>query len=259
MSKLANSLEELLSTFQKLRNPDTGCPWDREQDFKSIASCAIEEAYEVADAIEREDFESLKAELGDLLFQIVFHAEMAKEQNLFSLSEVVDELNSKLIRRHPHVFADSSADTAEGSLEIWEDVKAQERKDKNLDSILDDVPSNLPSLTRAKKLQKRAKRVGFDWNDANEVMKKLDEEISELKFEHEKKSKAGISEEMGDIFFTLVNLSRYYDLEPEDVIRRTNLKFEKRFKDMENLSKERGNSLDDMSLEEMEQLWQEVK
>ena len=128
-----------------------------------------------------------------------------------------------------------------------------------LNSILDDVPSNLPSLTRAKKLQKRAKRVGFDWNDANEVMKKLDEEISELKFEHEKKSKAGISEEMGDIFFTLVNLSRYYDIEPEDVIRRTNLKFEKRFKDMENLSKERGNSLDDMSLEEMEQLWQEVK
>ena len=121
------------------------------------------------------------------------------------------------------------------------------------------MATNLPSLTRAKKLQKRAKRVGFDWNDANEVMKKLDEEISELKFEHEKKSKAGISEEMGDIFFTLVNLSRYYDIEPEDVIRKTNLKFEKRFKDMENLSKERGKNLDDMSLEEMEQLWQEVK
>ena len=259
MSKLANSLEELLSTFKKLRNPDTGCPWDKEQDFKSIASCAIEEAYEVADAIEREDFESLKAELGDLLFQIVFHAEMAKEQNLFNLNEIVDELNSKLIRRHPHVFADSSTDTAKGSLEIWENVKAQERKDKNLDSILDDVATNLPSLTRAKKLQKRAKRVGFDWNDSDEVMKKLDEEIAELKFEHDKKSKAGISEEMGDIFFTLVNLSRYYDIEPEDVIRRTNLKFEKRFKDMENLSKDRGKTLDGMSLEEMEQLWQEVK
>ena len=144
MSKLANSLEELLSTFKKLRNPDTGCPWDREQDFKSIASCAIEEAYEVADAIEREDFESLKAELGDLLFQIVFHAEMAKEQNLFNLNEVVDELNSKLIRRHPHVFADSSTGTAEGSLEIWEDVKAL------TSSHISKLPSAVPVELSAK-------------------------------------------------------------------------------------------------------------
>ena len=186
MSKLNKELEDLIATFKSLRNPDTGCAWDREQTFKSIASCAIEEAYEVADAVDREDFKALKSELGDLLFQIVFHAEMADEKGIFNLTDVINELNNKLIRRHPHVFADAQAISSEESLTIWEDIKAEERKAQKLDSLMDDVPKNLPSLIRAKKLQKRAARIGFDWKDANKVINKIEEELDELKIEHTK-------------------------------------------------------------------------
>ena len=259
MSKLDSKLKELIITFRKLRDPISGCPWDKEQDFKSIASSAIEESYEVADAIEREDFEDLKAELGDLLFQIIFHAEMAKEKNLFNLEDIVDELNAKLIRRHPHVFDDGNVKDAEDSLRIWEDIKAEERSAKNLRSVMDDVPKNLPSLTRTKKLQKRATRVGFDWKNSEDIIAKVDEEISELKVEVKKSSKDGIAEEIGDIFFTLIRLSGYYDLEPEDIIRKTNLKFENRFRKMENEAKSMKSSLDKMSLEELEQIWQKIK
>ena len=259
MSKLDSKLKELIITFRKLRDPISGCPWDKEQDFKSIASSAIEESYEVADAIERENFEDLKAELGDLLFQIVFHSEMAREENLFTLEDVVDELNSKLIRRHPHIFDDGNAKDAKDSLRIWEDIKAKERSDKNLNSLMDDVPKNLPSLTRAKKLQKRATRVGFDWKNSEDIVAKVDEEIAELKIEEKKSNKDGIAEEIGDIFFTLIRLSGYYDLEPEDIIRKTNLKFENRFRKMENEAKSMKTSLDKMSLEELEQLWQRIK
>ena len=259
MSKLDSKLKELIITFRKLRDPISGCPWDKEQDFKSIASSAIEESYEVADAIERENFEDLKAELGDLLFQIVFHSEMAREENLFTLEDVVDELNSKLIRRHPHIFDDGNAKDAKDSLRIWEDVKAKERSDKNLNSLMDDVPKNLPSLTRAKKLQKRATRVGFDWKNSEDIVAKVDEEIAELKIEEKKSNKDGIAEEIGDIFFTLIRLSGYYDLEPEDIIRKTNLKFENRFRKMENEAKSMKTSLDKMSLEELEQIWQRIK
>ncbi len=173
MDKLDSKLRELIINFRKLRDPVSGCPWDKEQDFKSIASCTIEESYEVADAIEREDFEDLKAELGDLLFQIVFHSEMAKEKGLFTIEDVIDELNSKLIRRHPHVFDDGNVKDAKDSLRIWEDVKAEERSSKNLDSVMDDVPKNLPSLTRTKKLQKRATRVGFDWSNSKQILERL--------------------------------------------------------------------------------------
>ena len=259
MSKLDSKLKELIITFRKLRDPVSGCPWDKEQDFKSIASSAIEESYEVADAIEREDFEDLKAELGDLLFQIIFHAEMAKEKNLFNLEDIVDELNAKLIRRHPHVFDDGSVKDAKDSLRIWEDIKAEERSAKNLSSVMDDVPKNLPSLTRTKKLQKRATRVGFDWKNSEDIIAKVDEEISELKVEVKKSSKDGIAEEIGDIFFTLIRLSGYYDLEPEDIIRKTNLKFENRFRKMENEAKSMKSSLDKMNLEELEQIWQRIK
>ena len=259
MSKLDSKLKELIITFRKLRDPMSGCPWDKEQDFKSIASSAIEESYEVADAIERENFEDLKAELGDLLFQIVFHSEMAREENLFTLEDVVDELNSKLIRRHPHIFDDGNAKDAKDSLRIWEDIKAKERSDKNLNSLMDDVPKNLPSLTRAKKLQKRATRVGFDWKNSEDIVAKVDEEIAELKIEEKKSNKDGIAEEIGDIFFTLIRLSGYYDLEPEDIIRKTNLKFENRFRKMENEAKSMETSLDKMSLEKLEKIWQRIK
>ena len=154
MNKLDSKLEELIITFRKLRDPVSGCPWDKEQDFKSIASCAIEESYEVADAIERENFEDLKAELGDLFFQIIFHSEMAKEKDLFTIEDVIEELNLKLIRRHPHVFDDTNVKDAKDSLRIWEDIKAKERLGKKLDSVMDDIPKNLPGLTRTKKLQK---------------------------------------------------------------------------------------------------------
>ena len=156
--KLHDKLNDLLETFRKLRDPKVGCPWDREQDFKSIASCAVEEAYEVADAIEREDYDSLKSELGDLLFQIIFHSKIAEENKLFTLEDVVSELNDKLVRRHPHIFDKEDVNTAEESLRVWEDIKAKERSDKKYDSLMDDVPKNLPGLTRAKKLQKRVDR-----------------------------------------------------------------------------------------------------
>tara|TARA_Y100000816_G_C26033814_1_gene541301 strand:+ start:45 stop:824 length:780 start_codon:yes stop_codon:yes gene_type:complete len=259
MDKLDSKLRELIITFRKLRDPVSGCPWDKEQDFKSIASCAIEESYEVADAIEREDFEDLKAELGDLLFQIVFHSEMAKEKDLFTIEDVIDELNSKLIRRHPHVFNGGNVKDAKDSLKIWEDVKAEERLSKNLDSVMDDVPKNLPSLTRTKKLQKRATRVGFDWKNSKDIMAKIDEEIAELRIEEKNANKKGIAEEIGDIFFTLIRLSGYHDLEPEDIIRKTNLKFENRFRKMENEAKSMKTSLDKMNLEELERLWQKIK
>ncbi len=259
MKELNEQLNILIKTFKELRNPESGCPWDREQTFKSIASCSIEEAYEVADAIEREDFDSLKSELGDLLFQVIFHAEMASEKEIFDLEDVVFELNDKLTRRHPHVFEDGSVSSAQDSLKIWEDIKAQERKEKKQDSLMDDVPVNLPSLSRAKKLQKRAARVGFDWQNSDRVFDKIDEEILELKNEKATEDKERISEEIGDIFFTLVNLTRHYDLDPEDIIRKANLKFEMRFRKMEQLAEQMNESLDDMTLEQLEIMWQKVK
>ena len=259
MKELNEQLNILIKTFKELRNPESGCPWDREQTFKSIASCSIEEAYEVADAIEREDFDSLKSELGDLLFQVIFHAEMASEKEIFDLKDVIFELNDKLTRRHPHVFEDGSVSSAQDSLKIWEDIKAQERKEKKQDSLMDDVPVNLPSLSRAKKLQKRAARVGFDWQNSDRVFDKIDEEILELKNEKATENKERISEEIGDIFFTLVNLTRHYDLDPEDIIRKANLKFEMRFRKMEQLAEQMNERLNDMTLEQLEIMWQKVK
>ena len=259
MSKLTEEINNLLQTFKKLRDPSQGCPWDKEQDFKSIASCSIEEAYEVADAIEREDFNDLKEELGDLFFQIIFHSGMAEEKKLFNFEEVVKELNDKLIRRHPHVFDKKQEMSASESLEIWEKEKKKEREKKNLISLMDDIPKNLPSLTRAKKIQKRAKSVGFDWQNENDVIRKIDEEIDELKKAKVSQKKEEISEEIGDLFFTLVNLSRHYNLEPEDIIRKANLKFEKRFRKMEDEANKTKVNLEDLEINELETLWQKIK
>ena len=259
MSKLTEEINNLLQTFKKLRDPSQGCPWDKEQDFKSIASCSIEEAYEVADAIEREDFNDLKEELGDLFFQIIFHSGMAEEKKLFNFEEVVKELNDKLIRRHPHVFDKKQEMSASESLEIWEKEKKKEREKKNLISLMDDIPKNLPSLTRAKKIQKRAKSVGFDWQNENEVLRKIDEEIDELKRAKASQKKEDISEEIGDLFFTLVNLSRHYNLEPEDIIRKANLKFETRFRKMEDEASMANVDLKDLEINELETLWQTIK
>ena len=259
MSKLTEEINNLLQTFKKLRDPSQGCPWDKEQDFKSIASCSIEEAYEVADAIEREDFNDLKEELGDLFFQIIFHSGMAEEKKLFNFEEVVKELNDKLIRRHPHVFDKKQEMSASESLEIWEKEKKKEREKKNLISLMDDIPKNLPSLTRAKKIQKRAKSVGFDWQNESDVIRKIDEEIDELKRAKVSQKKEDISEEIGDLFFTLVNLSRHYNLEPEDIIRKANLKFETRFRKMEDEANKTKVNLEDLEINELETLWQKIK
>ena len=226
---------------------------------RKIASCSIEEAYEVADAIEREDFNDLKEELGDLFFQIIFHSGMAEEKKLFNFEEVVKELNDKLIRRHPHVFDKRQEMSASESLEIWEKEKKKEREKKNLISLMDDIPKNLPSLTRAKKIQKRAKSVGFDWQNENDVIRKIDEEIDELKRAKVSQKKEDISEEIGDLFFTLVNLSRHYNLEPEDIIRKANLKFEKRFRKMEDEANKTKVNLEDLEINELETLWQKIK
>ena len=259
MNKLNEQLTKLIETFKSLRDPKNGCAWDKEQTFKSIASCSIEEAYEVADAIEREDFQALKSELGDLLFQVVFHAEMADEKELFNLTDVITELNDKLIRRHPHVFSNKSAISASESLSIWENIKAEERKELKYSSLMDDVPKNLPSLIRAKKLQKRAARIGFDWLESKQVMAKIEEEVQELQIEHDANNKANISEEIGDILFTIVNLSRHFDLDPEDIMRKSNLKFENRFRAMENYAERNKISLENMNLEELESIWQKIK
>ena len=259
MSKLTEEINNLLQTFKRLRDPSQGCPWDKEQDFKSIASCSIEEAYEVADAIEREDFNDLKEELGDLFFQIIFHSGMAEEKKLFNFEEVVKELNDKLIRRHPHVFDKKQEMSASESLEIWEKEKKKEREKKNLISLMDDIPKNLPSLTRAKKIQKRAKSVGFDWQNESDVIRKIDEEIDELKRAKVSQKKEDISEEIGDLFFTLVNLSRHYNLEPEDIIRKANLKFETRFRKMEDEASMANVDLKDLEINELETLWQRIK
>ena len=259
MNKLTEEINNLLQTFRKLRDPLQGCPWDKEQDFKSIASCSIEEAYEVADAIEREDFNDLKEELGDLFFQIIFHSGMAEEKKLFNFEEVVKELNDKLIRRHPHVFDKKQEMSASESLEIWEKEKKKEREKKNLTSLMDDIPKNLPSLTRANKIQKRAKSVGFDWQNENDVIRKIDEEIDELKRAKASKNKEDISEEIGDLFFTLINLSRHYKLEPEDIIRKANLKFETRFRKMEDEANKTKVNLEDLEINELETLWQKIK
>ena len=259
MNKLNEQLTKLIETFKSLRDTKNGCAWDKEQTFKSIASCSIEEAYEVADAIEREDFQALKSELGDLLFQVVFHAEMADEKELFDLTDVITELNDKLIRRHPHVFSNKSAISASESLSIWENIKAEERKELKYSSLMDDVPKNLPSLIRAKKLQKRAARIGFDWLESKQVMAKIEEEVQELQIEHDANNKANISEEIGDILFTIVNLSRHFDLDPEDIMRKSNLKFENRFRAMENYAERNKISLENMNLEELESIWQKIK
>ena len=259
MNKLNEQLTKLIETFKSLRDPKNGCAWDKEQTFKSIASCSIEEAYEVADAIEREDFQALKSELGDLLFQVVFHAEMADEKELFDLTDVITELNDKLTRRHPHVFSNKSAISASESLSIWENIKAEERKELKYSSLMDDVPKNLPSLIRAKKLQKRAARIGFDWLESKQVMAKIEEEVQELQIEHDANNKANISEEIGDILFTIVNLSRHFDLDPEDIMRKSNLKFENRFRAMENYAERNKISLENMNLEELESIWQKIK
>lgn len=254
-----SAIKDLLGLMARLRAPD-GCPWDREQNFATIAPYTIEEAYEVADAIEKEDNEALKDELGDLLLQVVFHAQMAKELGLFTFEDVARNVTDKMVSRHPHVFGDSVAAGAKDvEARIWEEQKDKEKKAKRLDSILDDVTRGLPAVMRAQKLQKRAARVGFEWPKAINVLDKLEEEIQELREAIAAKDQDNIHEEVGDMLFCVVNFGRMLGVDCETALRDVNGKFERRFKGIEKALKARNVKLEDATLDQMEAIWQDIK
>jgi ATP diphosphatase len=262
--KDARPMDRLIAIMAKLRDPNGGCPWDLEQDFPTIAPHTIEEAYEVADAIQSGDMESLKDELGDLLFQVVFYAQMASERGLWSFEDVAAGIVDKMIRRHPHVFGDAVVETADVQTVRWEETKARERAEKakgRAPSALDGVTPGLPALTRAVKLQKRAARVGFDWVRAKEILDKIEEEIGELRAELDAATpaQARIEDEMGDLFFALANLARRLEVDPETSLRGTNAKFERRFRQVEAWLAEQGRGPAEATLDEMEALWVRAK
>lgn len=246
-------INHLLAIMARLRTPVTGCPWDLEQSFASIAPYTIEEAYEVADAISRNDFNDLKEELGDLLLQVVFHAQMASEQGLFGFDDVAAAINAKMIERHPHVFGDAPGDSPGAVTETWEGIKAKERAGKGLSSVLDGVALALPALMRAEKLQKRAARIGFDWNDPQAVLDKIEEEIAEIREAMAAGSQAHIEEEIGDLLFAATNLARHLKVDPEAALRKGNSKFERRFRQVE------ARAPGEADLQTLEALWQDVK
>jgi nucleoside triphosphate diphosphatase len=253
------NINALLAVMAQLRNPQGGCPWDLEQNFKTIAPYTIEEAYEVADAIGRGDMASLKEELGDLLFQAVFHAQMAEERGLFDFGDVVEAITDKMVRRHPHIFADADLRSADEQTDAWEHQKAEERSAKGYDSLLDDVPVGHAGLTRAVKLQKRAARVGFDWTDAGDVLNKIVEETRELTEAMDDGDPDAIEDEFGDLLFVLANLSRHLKIDPEAALRRSNEKFIRRFQFIEREVARSERDMDAVSLDEMEALWNQAK
>ena len=265
MSPEKTPMSRLLDVMRRLRDPEGGCPWDLEQTFATIVPYTIEEAHEVAEAIETEDWAGLADELGDLLFQVVFYAQMADEKGLFDFHEVARRAADKMIRRHPHVFADAHIDSAAAQTLNWEEHKAAERaaqakSEGRAESALDGVTRGLPALTRAAKLQTRAARVGFDWGEPGPVLDKIEEEIGEVRSEIA--SGAGIervSDEIGDLFFACVNLARHLGADAETATRRANAKFERRFRRVEALLAARGHRPEDSTLDEMDRLWDEAK
>lgn len=255
-----SGMQHLLEIMAKLRDPERGCPWDRQQTFKTIAPYTVEEAYEVADAIERQDLSALREELGDLLLQVVYHARMAEEQGLFAFDDVATGIGQKLVHRHPHVFGEGQVKDAKHQTREWEARKAHERAGRSEAGALDGVAMGLPALTRADKLQKRAARVGFDWPELPPVFAKVREELAEL--EHEIESGAPrerLEDELGDVLFAAANMARKLGVDPEQALRSTNRKFERRFRHMEARLKERGLQPEKVSLEEMDSYWDEAK
>ncbi|MDX3808973.1 nucleoside triphosphate pyrophosphohydrolase [Bosea thiooxidans] len=270
--KPSRDIARLIEIMAALRTPGTGCPWDLEQDFASIAPYTVEEAYEVADAIARGDKLDLKDELGDLLLQVVFHARMAEEEGSFAFPDVVEAITSKLVRRHPHVFGDTRDLSPAEVKVLWHQIKAREKADKAAAraaagsppqeedrGVLAGVPHSLPALTRAWKLQARASTVGFDWNDARLVLDKIREEAQEIDEALASGDKAAIHEEIGDLLFVIANLARHVDADPEGCLAAANIKFERRFKGIEAALEAEGRTAEDASLDEMEALWQAVK
>ena len=261
-------IETLLAVMARLRDPERGCPWDVKQDFASIATYTIEEAYEVAEAIDRGDLGDLKDELGDLLLQVVFHAQMANEQGAFGFADVVAAINDKMIRRHPHVFGDASVEDADAQTAVWERMKAAERAANRRDSdappsALDDVPKALPEWQRALKLQKRGANVGYDWPNATPVIAKLEEELEEVRealaMPPSPERQDAVEDEIGDLLFVAMNLARKAKVDPGTALRRANAKYERRFRQMEALARAQGREFSALSLEEQSALWNEAK
>jgi len=253
--------ETLLNVMARLRDPDSGCAWDIEQSFETIAPYTVEEAYEVADAIERKDAQALREELGDLLLQVVFHAQIAKDQGLFEFEDVAQSIASKMIERHPHVFGDTVFDSVDAQKAHWELLKQQERE-KRADeclSALDGVALALPALTRAEKIQKRAARVGFDWCTVEPVLDKLDEEVSEFKLAVEQGSVPEIENEIGDLLFTVVNIARHLKVDAEQALKQSTSKFESRFKYVENTVNADDKSMEDVDEVSLDKLWRDAK
>ena len=254
-----SNIEKLLEIMARLRDRESGCPWDLEQDFSTIAPHTIEEAYEVADAIERKDWSELRGELGDLLFQVVFYTQLGKEQGLFDFDEVAGGIADKLVRRHPHVFGDVEERDARGVRGRWEDIKEQERADHDDQSALAAIANALPALKRAQKLGKRAARVGFDWPDRRGVSGKIEEELGELEQATVTGDAAGIEEELGDLLFAVVNLARHLDVDAEKALTRANYKFERRFRAMEAAIGADGLDMRRLDLEVLEKHWLDAK
>jgi nucleoside triphosphate diphosphatase len=270
--KPSRDISRLLEIMAALRTPVTGCPWDLEQDFASIAPYTLEEAYEVAEAIRNDDMDNLREELGDLLLQVVYHARMAEEDEHFDFSDVVEGITQKMIRRHPHVFGDEDARSAGMAKGMWERIKAEEKAERKArrDALglaerhkrfLDEVPSAFPALTEAEKLQRKASKVGFDWGDPVPVLAKIREETEELEAELAAPApdRDRIEDELGDTLFALANLARHLDIDPEAALRRTNHKFRTRFAAIEDHAGETKTTLDEMTLDEMEEVWQAAK
>ena len=254
MNETLKSFQNLIEILDELREK---CPWDKKQTMESLRHLTIEETYELADSILKEDNNEIKKELGDLLLHIVFYAKIAKEQNAFTLNEVIDSLCEKLVYRHPHVFGDTNVANATEVEQNWEKLKLKE-KDGNK-GVLDGVPKALPAMLKAHRIQDKARGVGFDWEEKEQVWDKVQEEFAELEYEVEQDNKAKIEAEFGDLFFSMINAARLYDIDPEAALERTNLKFIQRFNFLENRTISKGISLKDMSLEEMDEIWNEAK
>ena len=254
-----NEFDKLIDIVKKLRAPD-GCPWDRKQTLYSLKDALIEETCELIDALDNKDIENIKEELGDVLLHVVFHSQTACEDGLFNIEDVICGINEKLIRRHPHVFKNEHYETAEQVKERWDEIKKEENKDKTApDSILDKVPKSLPSLMQAEKLQKKASKYGFDWENPEQVFKKLQEELNELHDAYKEKNKAHLSEELGDVIFVLSRLATHLDISADESLRKVNNKFRRRFGFIEKSLKETGRTLETTTVAEMEEKWQEAK
>ena len=246
--------------MRMLRDKDNGCPWDIEQTLESLSPCVVEEAYEVSDAIANKDYENLKEELGDVLLQVIFQAEIANELKLFNFDEIVDTLNKKLIRRHPHVFEDAPKPiSAQEQTQAWDAIKAQEKNPENARNTFGDIPASLPPILKAKKIQKKASKKGFDWKHSIGVIEKVEEELKELKLEIQQNNNENIKDELGDLLFSIINLSRHLEIDVSEAINQANHKFVKRFRLMEEEISQGNQKIDNLTSEELEEFWVKIK